>query len=161
MSKTFSPGACDSRIHIALAVKDLERSIELYRLLFGREPSKVRPGYAKFEVESPPLNLALNHSSGSTEPGNAIAHFGIQVSSTEAVERARTRLEASGAQIKVEEQTTCCYAVQDKIWVSDPDGNRWEIFVVHADVEQYSCEAAGGACEPGAECCSESESCCT
>jgi catechol 2,3-dioxygenase-like lactoylglutathione lyase family enzyme len=119
-----------SRIHIGLAVKNLQRSIEFYRTVFGQEPTKTRPGYAKFEVAGPPVNLSLNQVGGETGPNNPVAHFGIQVKSSEAVKQVTDRLAQAGLKTRVEESVTCCYAVQDKVWVSDPDGNNWEVYVV-------------------------------
>src|SRR5687767_6457245 len=120
----------DSRIHIALAVKSLEPSVAFYRTLFGQGPTKARPRYAKFEVAEPPVNLALNEVGGPTGPNNPVAHFGIQVKSTEAVNRVAERLKVAGMETTTEENVTCCYAVQNKVWATDPDGNKWEVYVV-------------------------------
>ena len=103
----------NSRIHLAFAVTDLERSVALYRTLFGQGPSKTRPGYAKFEVAEPPVNLALNEVGGETGPNNPVAHFGIQVKSTAAVHEVASRLKEAGLEIRAEENVTCCYAVQN------------------------------------------------
>src|SRR5688572_21054151 len=110
-----------SRIHMALAVKNLENSISFYRTLFGHEPTKTRPHYAKFEVAEPPVNLSLNEVGGQTGPNNAIGHFGIQVKSSEAVKQVGDRLVQAGLKTRIEENVTCCYAVQNKVWVTDPD----------------------------------------
>ncbi|MEX0718270.1 MAG: ArsI/CadI family heavy metal resistance metalloenzyme [Planctomycetaceae bacterium] len=124
----------NSRIHLGLAVKDLERSFVFYRALFGQEPTKVRPRYAKFEVADPPVNLSLNEvDDGETGPANGIAHFGIQVKSTAAVRTVAGRIAEAGFDTRSEEQVTCCYAVQNKVWATDPDGNRWETYVVVDD----------------------------
>jgi catechol 2,3-dioxygenase-like lactoylglutathione lyase family enzyme len=119
-----------SRIHMGLAVKNLEQSVAFYRTLFGQEPTKARPNYAKFEVAEPPVNLALNEVGGITGPNNVVAHFGIQVKTTAAVKQVADRLTAAGTEIAVEENVTCCYAVQNKVWATDPDGNKWEVYVV-------------------------------
>ena len=105
----------NSRIHMGLAVKNLERSVAFYRSLFGQEPTKTRPRYAKFEVAEPPVNLALNEVGGDTGPNNPVAHFGIQVKSTEAVKTIAGRLKDAGLKTKTEENVTCCYAVQNKV----------------------------------------------
>lgn len=148
-----------TRIHIGLAVKDINDAITFYRDLFGQEPSKTRSGYAKFEVAEPPVNLAINQVRGATGPNNPVAHYGIQVKSSEAVVRMKERLAAAGVTMTVEVNITCCYAVQDKIWVADPDGNKWEVFVVldnegsqHSSQSGACCSDAGG--EFGA-CCSD------
>ncbi len=117
-------------VHIALHVGDLKRSIDFYRLLFGREPSKVRDRYAKFEPLNPSLNLALNESSKSNPQSEGLSHFGIEVDSTEAVMECAKKFERAGLKVEAEIQVSCCYAVQDKIWVNDPDGNAWEVFFV-------------------------------
>lgn len=122
--------ATKSRIHMGMAVHDLERSIAFYRTLFGQEPTKLRPGYAKFEVAEPPVNLALNQVGGETGPCHPVSHFGIQMKSTQEVQEVRDRLHQAGIETQLEEKVTCCYAVQNKVWATDPDGNKWEVYVV-------------------------------
>lgn len=119
------------KAHISLNVKDISKSLEFYRKLFGIEPLKIREGYAKFDVENPPLNLALNESKSAGH--NSLSHLGIQVSSTEDVLKTKNRWEESGLKTNDEMRTKCCYALQDKTWTSDPDGNEWEVFVVLED----------------------------
>ena len=99
--------------------------------MFGIEPSKVRTGYAKFDVQNPPLNFTLNQAAFDG-PG-ALSHLGIQVAATEDVVALRDQWRSSGLTTREEMQTTCCYALQDKAWVHDPDGNEWEVFVVLKD----------------------------
>ncbi|HVT43619.1 MAG TPA: ArsI/CadI family heavy metal resistance metalloenzyme [Thermoanaerobaculia bacterium] len=120
------------KVHVSLNVRDIARSIEFYRTMLGIEPSKVRTGYAKFDVQSPPINLALNEVADLKERG-ALSHLGIQVASTEAVLAVREQWIAAGLVTRDEMKTDCCYATQDKTWVSDPDGNGWEVFVVLQD----------------------------
>jgi catechol 2,3-dioxygenase-like lactoylglutathione lyase family enzyme len=120
----------NSRIHMGLAVKNLERSVGFYKALFGQEPTKNRPHYAKFEVAEPPVNLALHEVGGATGPNNPVAHFGVQVKSTIAVTEVADRLKEAGLETRAEGNVTCCYAVQNKVWATDPDGNRWEVYVV-------------------------------
>ena len=151
--------ASDQRIHVALAVTDLERSIEFYRVLFGREPTKVRPKYSKFEVADPPLNLALNESTGPTGPVNPVAHFGVQVKSPTAVTEMIALFNSAGLETEVEEEVACCYAVQNKVWVSDPDGHRWEVFVVLDESDQYASDNSA-CCTDATECCDSSPACC-
>jgi catechol-2,3-dioxygenase len=119
------------KAHVALNVKDVERSTEFYRKMLGLEPSKVRRGYAKFNVENPPLNLTLNQAN--LKERGALSHMGLQVSSTEEVLKVRERWQSEGLSTRDEMQTNCCYAIQDKSWVQDPDGNEWEVFVVLED----------------------------
>src|SRR6266545_2776572 len=119
------------KAHLALSVSDVTKSIEFYRRLFGIEPSKVRTGYAKFDVQNPPLNFTLNE--GNVPNRGALSHLGIQVRSTEDVLATRERWTEAGLLTRDEMQTNCCYATQDKTWVRDPDGNEWEVFVVLQD----------------------------
>jgi catechol 2,3-dioxygenase-like lactoylglutathione lyase family enzyme len=137
------------KAHLSLNVRNVGQSIRFYRKMLGIEPSKVRTGYAKFDVHNPPLNLALNEvpvtSSG------ALSHLGIQVASTEDVLAMRQKWNDAGLSTHDEMQTSCCYAVQDKTWVRDPDGNEWEVFVVLEDnlAESTAC------CGVGEETCAE------
>jgi catechol 2,3-dioxygenase-like lactoylglutathione lyase family enzyme len=119
------------KAHLALNVRNVAQSIEFYRKMLGIEPSKVRTGYAKFDVQNPPLNLTLNEAAF-TERG-ALSHLGIQVESTNDVLAMREKWADSGLITRDEMQTNCCYATQDKTWVRDPDGNEWEAFVVLQD----------------------------
>jgi catechol 2,3-dioxygenase-like lactoylglutathione lyase family enzyme len=143
--------ATNTRIHVALETSDLDGAIAFYQTLFGQTATKVKPGYAKFEVADPPVNLALNAAAKAHTSGGA-AHFGVQVKSTEAVEQAQKRFEAAGLPIEVEEHVTCCWAVQDKVWVRDPDGNSWEVFVVlDADAAVHGKADADVCCTPATE----------
>jgi catechol 2,3-dioxygenase-like lactoylglutathione lyase family enzyme len=119
------------KAHVAIYVKDLAASVDFYRTLFGIEPAKMAPGYAKFDVQNPPLNFTLNERSGS--PGGGLSHMGIQVSSTEDVLAIGERWREAGLGTRDEMKIDCCHALQDKTWVKDPDGNEWEVFVVLRD----------------------------
>lgn len=119
------------KAHLALNVKDVEESIGFYKKMLGIEPAKVRTGYAKFDVQNPPLNLTLNQYPFNER--GALSHLGIQVASTEDVLAMRARWVEQGLATQDEMQTNCCYALQDKTWVQDPDGNEWEVFVVLED----------------------------
>ena len=122
-----------SRIQLALDVDDLEESIAFYSRLFGTEPAKVRPGYANFAVDDPPLKLVLN------APGNGAAgtlnHLGVEVGTADEVAEAAHRLEVSGL-LPTRDDGVCCYADQSKVWVDGPDGKPWEIYAVLADVDE-------------------------
>ncbi len=116
------------RIHISLNVKNLKNSLWFYRVLFNRNPSKLRDDYAKFEPTVPPVNFTLNEHADAIDRDG---HFGIEVKSPEAVQAVINRMTAAGMTINTREtQVSCCYSVQDKAWVVDPDGNHWEVFVV-------------------------------
>lgn len=149
----------NQRIHIALAVANLDRSIEFYRVLFGQGPTKVRPKYSKFEVADPSLNLALNETEGSTSPVNSVAHFGVQVETPTAITEMVEKFKSAAFETAVEEEVACCYAVQDKVWVTDPDGNRWEVFVVLDESDQYANDESE-CCSDDSECCDSSQACC-
>ena len=117
------------KVHLALNVNSIEESVAFYRAMFGVEPAKLKPGYAKFDVTEPALNLTLNYV-GPVQQQGALNHLGIQVQSTEEVLAAKDRLTRAGLATFDEMSTDCCYALQDKVWVSDPNGYRWEVFVV-------------------------------
>ena len=147
------------KAHLALNVRSVEASIGFYRKMFGIEPCKVRTGYAKFDVANPPLNLTLNENPFGER--GALSHLGVQVASTEDVLALRDRWREAGLSTFDEMQTNCCYAIQDKTWVTDPDGNNWEAFVVLEDnlAETTLCcvaDAAAGADAQGAALCSPS-----
>ena len=138
------------RPHLAINVCDVERSIPFYEALLGIAPAKVKPGYAKFEVEEPALSFTLNE--GERKSLGAFNHAGLQVASTDDVLAARVRLQQAGLATFDEMDSTCCYAKQDKIWVHDPDGTPWEVFVVHADADEAG-ESAGVRENATAACC--------
>ncbi|MEM9068006.1 MAG: ArsI/CadI family heavy metal resistance metalloenzyme [Myxococcota bacterium] len=141
------------RIHVALAVRSLDASLPFYRALLGVEPSKEKPGYAKFEPTELPVNLTLNETRAEIAGSVAPAHFGVEVESTEAVQSAHGVMRAGGFATLSEEGVTCCFAVQDKVWVVDPDGHRWEVFVRHADAEVHSLPPEITEGDEGRVCC--------
>jgi catechol 2,3-dioxygenase-like lactoylglutathione lyase family enzyme len=120
-----------SRVQLALRVADLEASIAFYSKLFGAAPAKRRPGYANFAITEPPLKLVLLEGDGG-EP-TRMDHLGVEVADTAQVTAATSRLASEGLATAVEENTTCCYAVQDKVWVTGPGQERWEVYTVLSD----------------------------
>ena len=138
------------KAHISINVRNVERSIDFYKKMLGIEPSKVRTGYAKFDVQNPPLNLALNEVPTLSHAG-ALSHLGLQVSSTEDVLAMRTKWAEAGLVTREEMKTDCCYATQDKTWVRDPDGNEWEAFVVLKD-NLPETESSVGCCTTDGQC---------
>ncbi len=137
-----------SRVQLALNVSDLDEAITFYSKLFGTEPAKLRPGYANFAIADPPLKLVLMEVA--TERGHgvggALNHLGVEVETTDEVATATGRLSEEGLTTEVEEQTTCCFALQDKVWVNDPDGAPWEFYTVLADAPSESGIAGDGTC---------------
>lgn len=125
-----------SRIQLALNVSDLEASVAFYSTMFGVEPHKRRPGYANFAIDSPPLKLVLievPESERGTGTAGALNHLGVEVFSGEDVTEAARRLTDAGLATFDERDTTCCFALQDKVWVLDPAGAPWEVYVVKDD----------------------------
>lgn len=120
--------------HVGLNVTDLEKSIAFYTKVFGEEPVKIREGYAKYLPEGLHLNFTLNVKE--MVSGNQVGHFGIQVDQQSDIDHHKKRLEALGFFTVEEKNTNCCYALQDKFWVTDPDGNEWEFFFTKQDVEK-------------------------
>jgi catechol 2,3-dioxygenase-like lactoylglutathione lyase family enzyme len=135
------------KVHLSVNVRNVAQSIDFYRRMLGIEPAKVRAGYAKFDVQNPPVNLALNEVPDLAGPG-ALSHLGIQVRSTDDVFAIRQRWAEAGLVTRDEMQTDCCYAKQDKTWVHDPDGNEWEVFVVLEDNLPEKTNASASCCAP-------------
>src|SRR5690349_2568611 len=119
-----------SRVQLALNVDDLDQAITFYSTLFGTEPAKRRPGYANFALTEPALKLVLIENPGH---GGSLNHLGVEVASSDDVDEATKRLSSEGLTVDVEEGTTCCYALQDKVWATGPGGERWEVYTVLAD----------------------------
>jgi catechol 2,3-dioxygenase-like lactoylglutathione lyase family enzyme len=153
-----------SRVQLALNVADLDDAVAFYSRLFATEPAKVRPGYANFAVADPPLKLVLIQSD---QPGGTLNHLGVEVASTDEVAAAQRRLAGEGVATATEDGVSCCYAVQDKVWVDDPSGAPWEIYTVLGDVEMPAgrlrtvdpetgdacCATADGEADTSARCC--------
>jgi catechol 2,3-dioxygenase-like lactoylglutathione lyase family enzyme len=139
-----------SRVQLALRVSDLEGSIEFYRSLFGVEPAKRRPGYANFAIVEPPLKLVLIE--GEPDQATVLDHLGVEVATTDEVTAATTRLAGLGLATVEENDTTCCYAVQDKVWVHGPGEEPWEVYTVKADAPQATSvlpDSESGTCDCG------------
>ncbi|HVA76101.1 MAG TPA: ArsI/CadI family heavy metal resistance metalloenzyme [Acidimicrobiales bacterium] len=138
-----------SRVQLALNVADIDEAVAFYSKLFATEPAKVRDGYANFAIADPPLKLVLIEDPNQT-PGS-LNHLGVEVETTELVAAAEARLAGEGLATAVEEQTACCYAVQDKVWVDGPSGEPWEIYTVLADTEMPAGQLRSAA--PGESAC--------
>jgi catechol 2,3-dioxygenase-like lactoylglutathione lyase family enzyme len=130
-----------SRVQLALNVDDIDAATTFYSTLFGVEPAKTRPGYANFAIASPPLKLVLIEKPGQ---GGSLNHLGVEVESTAEVELHQARLTEAGFFADEEKNTTCCYAVQDKFWVTGPNGEKWEHYAVLADSPTFYGEATDG-----------------
>ena len=143
--------------HVSLNVTSVDASVAFYEKVFGVTATKRRPGYAKFDLREPSLNLSMVE----TPPtGINASHFGIQVASSEDVAAAWARFKGAGLATRTEENTSCCYALQDKVWVKDPDGNEWEVFVVKGDTDRMSDEPKATSCCAPAEKAKGSGGCC-
>ncbi|MCX5604789.1 VOC family protein [Streptomyces phaeochromogenes] len=135
-----------SRIQLALRVPDLEASIAFYSKLFGTGPAKLRDGYANFAIAEPPLKLVLIE--GTAGEDTRMDHLGVEVETTESVHAATTRLAESGLVTFEENDTTCCYALQDKVWVHGPGQESWEVYVVKADADTLAKQQGSSCCTP-------------
>ncbi|SCK15491.1 ArsI/CadI family heavy metal resistance metalloenzyme [Streptomyces sp. WMMB 322] len=136
-----------SRVQLALRVPDLEASVAFYSRLFGSEPAKLRDGYANFALTEPPLKLVLIEGRAGEE--TRMDHLGVEVESSQAVNAATTRLSEAGLATTEESDTTCCYAVQDKVWVHGPGKEPWEVYVVKADAESLTKQEDSTCCADG------------
>ena len=137
-----------SRVQLAINVSDVDQAVDFYSKLFGAEPAKRRPGYANFAIADPPLKLVLIES---RDAAGELNHLGVEVTSPAEVRKAGERLSGEGLATTSEENVTCCYATQDKVWVDDPDGAPWEIYTVLADAEVPVGDSlrADGRCSEG------------
>jgi catechol 2,3-dioxygenase-like lactoylglutathione lyase family enzyme len=154
------------RVQLALRVGDLDGSIDFYSKLFNTEPAKLRPGYANFAIAEPALKLVLLEG----EPGQetVMDHLGVEVETTDQVDQATRRLAGEGMDTLPEDDTTCCYAVQDKVWVHGPGKEPWEVYTVKADSPTYGTDTSGTpatCCQPDAsgtvDKASQPDGCCT
>ena len=143
-----------SRVQLALNVDDLDEAVTFYSALLGVEPAKRKPGYANFAVAEPPLKLVLLENPGK---GGSINHLGVEVESSAQVHAEIARLSAAGLFTDEEIGTTCCFATQDKVWVTGPGGERWEVYTKLADTEAFGASpqtlVEAGQAPPSAGCC--------
>jgi catechol 2,3-dioxygenase-like lactoylglutathione lyase family enzyme len=135
-----------SRVQLALRVADLEGSIAFYTKLFGAQPAKRRPGYANFAITEPPLKLVLIE--GAPGEPTRMDHLGVEVQTTDEVTAATARLAAEGMATATEEDAACCYAIQDKVWVTGPGDEPWEVYVVKGDADILDKPADSVCCAP-------------
>jgi len=138
-----------SRVQLALNVDDLDAAIAFYSRLFNTEPAKVKPGYANFAIADPPLKLVLLEVPGQ---GGTLNHLGVEVASSDTVHAEIARLSKAGMFTEEEIGATCCFATQDKVWVSGPGGERWEVYTVLADSETFGAPTDAST-EPASSCC--------
>ena len=155
-----------SRLQLALNVTELDSAIDFYTQMFRTEPHKVRPGYANFEVEDPPLKLVLIENASASAPLN---HLGVEVDTSSEVHAETQRFGNIGLDMEIEDGVVCCHAEQDKVWVSDPSGTRWEVYTITDDQPAASyasraqnliplTEVAAGA-QPIEDCCADGGLC--
>jgi catechol 2,3-dioxygenase-like lactoylglutathione lyase family enzyme len=142
-----------SRAQLALNVDSLDEAIAFYSKLFNTKPAKVKPGYANFAVAQPPLKLVLIENPGH---GGTLNHLGVEVDSSHTVHTEIARLENEGLFTEEEIGTTCCFATQDKVWVTGPAGEKWEVYTVLADSDTFGAKSEVLAVEESAECACES-----
>jgi catechol 2,3-dioxygenase-like lactoylglutathione lyase family enzyme len=145
---TVDEGEAMSRVQLALNVSDIDEAVEFYSKLFKVGPAKRRPGYANFAVTEPPLKLVLIEDASERTSGvaGALNHLGVEVDTPDEVGAATRRLTGEGLDTVTQEATNCCYAVQDKVWVNDPDGAPWEVYTVLADAPEGSGLSGDGGC---------------
>lgn len=143
------------RAHLSLNVRSVPESIAFYQKVFGQEPQKQTPTYAKFDLKEPSLNFAMQEARD-RQSLSRVSHLGIEVQSAEEVKSWTEKLQSLGIKTMSEEGTDCCYALQDKVWFQDPDGNHWEVFFVHAQLPTEGAQppkADRKSCAPGVGCC--------
>jgi catechol 2,3-dioxygenase-like lactoylglutathione lyase family enzyme len=138
-----------SRVQLALNVDDIDEAVAFYAKLFGAEPAKRRPGYANFAIAEPPLKLVLIE--GAAGEPTRMDHLGVEVETTGEVTAAAARLAAEGLATVTEQDTACCYAVQDKVWATGPGAEPWEVYVVKGDADTLAKAAGSACCTPAAE----------
>jgi catechol 2,3-dioxygenase-like lactoylglutathione lyase family enzyme len=151
-----------SRVQLALNVDDLDEAVTFYSKLFNTEPAKIKPGYANFAIAQPPLKLVLIENPGH---GGTLNHLGVEVESSEEVHEEIARLANEAMLTEEQIGTTCCFATQDKVWVTGPAGERWEIYTVLADSETFGAipglpATEDSSCDPSSSTAGTSTACC-
>lgn len=144
------------RPHISLDVRDVSRSVAFYKKVFGVSPQKQVTDYAKFDLKTPAFNFSLVSSTGDV---SVVDHLGIEVETVEEIAKWKTRLQHEGILERVEDNIACCFARQDKLWFTDPDGNAWEVFTVHEQLEAAGRLSQTGCCVPKKAGASEAATC--
>lgn len=125
----------DTRVHVSIEVSNLNQAVDFYSRLFHTKPTKLRDDYANFRMETPQLHLALVHNPDRPKEPHSNRHYGIELFADDRLNAWRKAAEDAGVKLRIEEKTTCCYAVADKFWARDPDGHEWEFWVRHAEAE--------------------------
>ncbi len=143
-----------SRLQLALTVRDVDAAVDFYSTMFQSQPAKRRPGYANFAITDPPLKLVLIEGAD----GGTLNHLGVEVEGTQEVHTATGRFDDAGLSTRLEDGVECCYALQDKVWVRDPDGAEWEWYTVLGDSQRMestddACCAAEESDPAAAACC--------
>ncbi len=158
------------RMHVSLYVSDLKRTIHFYEAIFGMDPDKVKPGYARFTIPNPALVISFLENPELVQPG--FGHLGFQLKTPEELNQRLLRMKELNLVSKEEEGVACCYAVQDKFWLTDPDGYKWEMYYFHSDAEfndpRYQSSEAEACCAPAQKttmpveetCCEPGSGCC-
>lgn len=151
-----------TRVHINLTTSDLAKSVDFYQTLFGAAPTKRQIDYANWRLDNPALHLALVHVPQSSVADTGARHFGIELFEDRELAGWKERVQRAGLSVRTEEQVTCCYAIGDKFWAQDPDGNEWEFWVRHEDADTMHAESnacCGASAQENAKA-QESGSCC-
>jgi catechol 2,3-dioxygenase-like lactoylglutathione lyase family enzyme len=147
----------DTRVHISIEVADIQKSVDFYSRLFQVQPTKSRDDYANFRMEAPQLHLALVHNPARSQEPHSNRHYGIELFADERLAEWRAAAKQAGVDLRIEEQTTCCYAVADKFWARDPDGHEWEFWVRHAEANTMHGEEAAACGTEDSSCCAPQE----
>jgi catechol 2,3-dioxygenase-like lactoylglutathione lyase family enzyme len=147
------------KLHVSLNVNDWDQSVRFYSTLFGVTPAKHKPDYVKFELDDPAVVLTLEKAPAPVQICG-VSHLGVRLGSSDDVDQAAARLRAAGLEVLEEKNTTCCYAVQDKIWVADPTGYRWELYTVKGDSDRYCAEPTLCCATAETECCDPAQTAC-